>query len=226
MKRIVLTLLVLNSFSALAQTPLDEKLDSLNIPDDKVMSVISDDQLYAVNSRYSVLNKRHEVTLFGANNFNSDSHLETQEGGATYRFHMNDTVSFGLRYTQYKNTLSDAGETLHDKESLLPDTDYAHRATDLFVNFNTIYGKMRLTKKRVLYFDQYIALGYGNITLASGETKLINLDLGFSFWVGKNWSARAGLRNEFYTQKQKLETRDIHNAIGYLEVGYLFGAKA
>jgi outer membrane beta-barrel protein len=223
MKRLLATLTILTCFHVYAEDELGKKLEKLNIPDDKVSPVVSKDKLYVVNTRYSSLNKRHEVDIFGANNFTSDSHLLTRQAGMSYRFHINDKWGVGLRYTNYFNELSDAGKALFDNKSLLPDSDFAYKSTDLFVNYNTMYGKLRLSKESVIYFDQYISLGYGTVDLESGEQNMIIADLGFSFWLGQNYSIRAGLKNEFYEQRQKTENRNIHNAMGYISFGYLFG---
>ena len=43
--------------SKAVEDPLGKKLDDLRIPDDTVSSVLSEDQLYVVNTRYSSLKK-------------------------------------------------------------------------------------------------------------------------------------------------------------------------
>ena len=202
---------------------LEKKLDALNIPDDKVTTVLSEDKFYIVNTRYSSLVNRHELTLQGANNFTADSHLSTQQTALSYRYHINSTWSLGARYTRYSNKLTDAGQRLFDDKKILPDTDYAKNGQELFVNYNTIYGKLRWTQDTVVYFDQYIALGGGKVSLASGPKNLAFVDLGLSFWLGSHMSARTGFKNEFYTQTQLSGPRSIHNGIGYIEFGYLFG---
>jgi len=219
----VLGLFSFSSFSEIEKSELDQKLDTLNIPTDRVSPVVSKENLYIVNKRYSSLRRRHELTFSGAKNFNADSHLETNQLGATYRFHLNADWSFGLRHTQYNNELSSAGKQLFERREILPDSDFALKSTSGFVNYNTIYGKLRMTKNTIVYFDQYIALGYGKIDLASGETNQVNLDLGFSFWLGKNFSSRVGLNNEFYTQQKLEDETNVHNMMGYVEFGYLFG---
>ncbi len=224
-------LVIITSFIALSCTvamaeeksELEKKLDSLSIPDDKVTSVLSEDKLYIVNTRYSSLVNRHELTLAGANNFTADSHLSTQQAALAYRYHINSNWSAGLRYTRYTNELTNAGKRLFDDKKMLPDTDYALNAQEAFVNYNTIYGKLRWNENTVVYFDQYIALGGGKIKLASGKTNLAFADLGLSFWIGNHMSSRVGLKNEFYKQTQLSGSRNIHNGVGYIEFGYLFG---
>jgi len=228
MKKLLLVTLLMSSFSYAeeskpAKSDLENKLESLNIPSDKVTPVVSEEKLYAVNERYSSLNKRHEFTMFGANNFNADSHLTTTMTGATYRFHLNGKWSVGARYSEYFNKLSSAGEKLFEDQKLLPDTDYAIKSSEGFLSFNTIYGKLRFTKDTIVYFDQYISLGYGNIQLAKDETQMYSVDLGFAFWLGKHMSTRIGVKNESYTQNKVKGSQNVHNAMGYLEFGYLFG---
>ena len=94
---------------------------------------------------------------------------------------------------------------------------------ELFVNYNTIYGKLRWSEDSVVYFDQYISLGGGKVKLSSGDKNLALADIGLSFWLGNHGSARIGLKNEFYQQNQLSGSRNIHNGIGYIEFGYLFG---
>ena len=204
---------------------IEKKLDALNIPDDQVTPVLSEDKLYVVNTRYSSLVNRHELTLQGANNFNADSHLSTQQAAVAYRYHLNGNWSFGMRYTRYTNKLTDAGNKLFNNQQILTETDFALNSQEAFINFNTIYGKLRWTSDTVVYFDQYIALGAGKVKLASGSKNLIFADLGLSFWIGEHISARLGLKNEFYKQHTLFSgDRNMHNALGYLEIGYLFGS--
>ncbi|MBD64253.1 MAG: hypothetical protein CME62_03545 [Halobacteriovoraceae bacterium] len=230
MKNIIIGLIIISSSNLLfaaenkqSKSALEKQLESLNIPSDKVTPVVSEEKIYAVNARYSSLNKRFEVTMFGGNNFTGDSHIDSTNVGGTLRFHYNSRFSLGYRYTEYFNKLSEAGQTLYDSKELLPDTDYAIKSTEGFLNVNTIYGKLRFTQNTIVYFDHYVSLGYGEIALARDEVQFYNLDTGFSFWMGKHMSARVGVRNEFYIQQKLKGKENAHNAQGYLELGYLFG---
>jgi outer membrane beta-barrel protein len=216
------TILTLNTFAA---EDLEKKLELLNVPDDKVTPVLEKEKLKVVNKRYSSLTNRHEVEWYGGNNFNADSHMVTRQQGLSYRYHLNQKWSFGYRYTQYYNELSAAGEQLFKDKNILPDKDYAVKSTDIFVNYNTTYGKLRISDSRVVYFDQYIALGYGDISLANSNTNFTMIDLGLAFWLGKNFSSRVGLKNELYEQEQQGGSQTKHNAMGYISFGYLFGGE-
>lgn len=203
--------------------PLEQQLEALNLPDNQVSPVISQDKLFILNTRYSSLSNRHEVSLLGGNNFNADSHMVSQQGSLTYRYHLNPRWSVGLRHTEYYNELSAAGKKLFEEEAVLPDTDYAKSSDEIFVNYHLLYGKLRITQQTVTYFDQYFALGYGQVDLAAGKADMWVADVGLAFWIGSQWSARLGLKNEFYQQQRVTSKRSVHNANGYLEFGYLFG---
>jgi outer membrane beta-barrel protein len=93
----------------------------------------------------------------------------------------------------------------------------------LMVEYNVFYGKFRLSTDTVLYFDTFVAAGVSDVELESGNTTGGVLDVGFAFWAGKNWSARAGLKNDWYNETLVTGEELNHNMIGYLSIGYLFG---
>lgn len=218
----IFTYCLLTSYSfTVNASELDEKLDALNIPSDKVTPLLSNDDLVSVTGRYSSLNKRNEITFKGAHNFSSDSHIQTRQVGLSLRRHVNSKWSFGLAYTEYENSLTSAGKKLFDDQRILPDTDYAIKSADGFISYNTVYGKLRLTQKQIVYFDHYLAVGYGHIDLASGQNQQYTLDTGFAFWIGKHASLRFGVKSEFYRQKKLQETKNAVNTMGHVEIGYL-----
>jgi len=221
MKFLLLTAITFSSFAF--SKDLEKRLELLNVPDDRVTPVLEKEKLKIVNKRYSSLTNRHEFDWSGANNFNADSHMSTRNMALTYRYHLNQKWSFGYRYSNYYNELSDAGKQLFDDKNVIPDKDYSVKSTDVFVSYNTTYGKIRISDSRVMYFDQYIALGYGDISLANSTTNIKIVDLGLAFWLGKNFSSRVGLKNEFYDQEQQGGKQTTHNAMGYISFGYLFG---
>lgn len=223
MHKILVITLVMFSTNIIASTSLEDKLKKLSIPDDKITPLISEDKIYVVNTRYSSLTNRHELLVSGANDFMAEGHLVTKQASIAYQYHLNPKWSFGLRMTNYFNELSEAGKLLFKKNAILADTDFALKSNELFTSYNTIYGKVRFSKDRVVYFDQYISLGLGKVKLKSQEQNMGIVDLGLSFWIGKNMSFRTGLKNEFYSQQQISGEKDTHNAMGYVSFGYLFG---
>jgi outer membrane beta-barrel protein len=223
LKCIFLSLLLGTSLFAEEKTALENKLDGLLLPDDKVTPVLTKDKFYIINTRYSSLVNRHEVTLQGAHNFTADSHLDVKQAALSYRYHLNSKWSFGLRYNRYTNKLTTTGEKLLENQQIVPDQDFAYNSQEIFATYNTIYGKLRWSSDTVVYFDQYISLGAGQLELASGDVNHGLADLGLAFWIGNHFSMRVGVKNEFYNQEKRTGSEFTHNAMGYMEIGYLFG---
>ena len=220
----ILFLALFFSATAVASDSITKSLEALNIPDNQISPTISQDKIFVLNTRYSSLTNRHEASLSGGNNFTAPSHMESRSAGLTYRYHINPKWSVGLRHTEYYNDLNKSGKTLLSQKSLIPDSDFAKSSNEIFGGYNLFYGKMRMTQKTVIYFDQYVALGAGKIDLASGSTNMGLLDLGVAFWIGNHMSARIGVKNEFYQQTLiDGDQATVHNANGYVEFGYLFG---
>jgi hypothetical protein len=48
-------------------------------------------------------------------------------------------------------------------------------------------------------------------------------DIGFALWLGKNWSTRFGLKNDFFREKTQMTNDLTAHMLGHLEVGYLIG---
>ncbi|MFT6071360.1 MAG: outer membrane beta-barrel protein [Bacteriovoracaceae bacterium] len=222
-KMITLFALFLSPLAFGAETSLDKKLDDLNIPDDQVTPVLSQDNFYIVNTRYSSLINRHEIGVQGSHNLTADSHLDVKQISGSYRYHLNSKWSFGLRYNHYSNKLTQAGQRLLDDQKIVPDQDFAYNSQEIFATYNTIYGKLRWSSETVVYFDQFISVGGGQIELASGKSNHALVDLGLAFWIKKHGSMRVGVRNELYNQVKLSGENLKYNAMGYIEFGFLFG---
>ena len=65
MKKISFLILTLSLSSFASTENLEGKLNSLNVPSDKVTPLVSTEKLYIVNQRYSSLDKRFEVSFSG-----------------------------------------------------------------------------------------------------------------------------------------------------------------
>ena len=220
MKLILIAALV--SFSAIAQDrPLEAELDSLAMPTDKAMTSTATDKLVSIQSRYSPLRNRHEIDFSGGKNLNQDGHLSSNQWGGLYRYHITDRWAVGANYFKVNNELSSAGKKLVNDKGILPDRDYVKSQFDVMAEYNLFYGKMRFDMERVVYFDQYIGLGYGQVELGNSTTNATVLDIGVAFWVGSRGAVRLGLKNDFYTEKNLNGKTSVHNAVGYLALGVL-----
>lgn len=202
---------------------LDNELQSLSMPANQLPSGASEEKLYSVQSRYSPLSSRHEVSVGGAMNFTPGNLLTSQQLDLTYRFHISDRWNVGLSGSMVFNSFSATGDRLLSQEAILPDVAYAKYKADLLIGYNIFYGKFRLSMEEVLYFDLYAAIGPGFVFLDSGRQTAAVGDLGFVFWMGKKLSARIGLKDDFYNEVRRQSSGMSHNLLGHLDIGILFG---
>lgn len=201
---------------------LDDQLQSLSLPSNQPPASVSQEKLYAVQNRYSSLKWKSEFTFGGAKNFNADSFITATQLDLAYRIHLSDRFNLGLYGSKGYTSLSSAGERLMT-ESILPDTAYVKYRANMMVGFNAFYGKIRFSMDHVVYFDQYIALGGGRVFLDTIPATAISGDVGFVFWLGKSGSIRMGLRDDFYNQQRRLASSQVHDLLGHVDVGVLFG---
>lgn len=226
MKKLILLTLALSSLTAMANTPaLEQELNALAVPQDQALVNTSKDKLYTIQSRFANLNKRHEIGFVGGKNLNQDGHLDSNQFGALYRFHINDKWALGANYFKVNNELSPAGKKLVNDKGILPDRDFVKSQMDAIVEYNLFYGKMRFDMDRVVYFDQYWGVGAGQVELGNSNTTAMVLDAGFAFWLGKWGSARLGLKNDFYTEQNLNGSTSVHNMVGYFAFGMMLGGE-
>jgi outer membrane beta-barrel protein len=146
--------------------------------------------------------------------------------GGSIRFHFNDRFSLGLSGAQVYNSLTETARLLMNQEGILPDVAYAKFRSDLSVAMNTFYGKFRLSSDRVLYLDQYIALGGGVVGLNTGTTGMATFDGGLAFWVGQHGVIRLGLKDHFYREVRQLSSSMTNHWLGHVDLGWMLGGSS
>ena len=90
------------------------------------------------------------------------------------------------------------------------------------VEFNPCYGKFRWSADSVSYFDQYVALGAGQIAQNTGTDTAAVADIGLAAWLGKWGSLRLGLKDYYYAEHYRTATQNTNNLHAHLDMGYLF----
>jgi outer membrane beta-barrel protein len=218
---LLVTSLILSAEVSASQ--LESDLSSLAMPENKSPVSVTQDKLFAIQTRYAPLSNRHEVAFSLGKNFNQDGHIDSNQMGGIYRYHINDKWALGMNYFSMNNQLSSSGQKLLNDKGIIPDRDYIKSQTDVMAEYNLFYGKLRFGMDQVTYFDQYIGLGAGNVQLGRGSTTAAVLDAGIAFWLGKKGSARLGLKNDFYKEQNVNGSTNVHNMVGYFAFGYLLG---
>lgn len=79
---------------------------------------------------------------------------------------------------------------------------------------------------KTFYFDQYISLGPAYLVTNKGNFPGAVADIGISFWMGKNFTTRLGLRDYIYQQKFSSVSKLTNDLIFHLDAGFLLGKGA
>lgn len=212
---------------------LEAKLDELKLPANQAPAGVSSEHLYAVQTRYSNLSLRPEVSVGGAYNFGGSTFLKMTQLDTTLRFHITNRFDISASYSRaYNEFTSGANEllALGRGEQALVDTALVMSRKDVLIGFNAFYGKLRFSMDNVLYFDQYVAVGPGKVDYtvgASGENLSATsavADVGFVFWMGRYMSLRAGVKNELFHEKRVLSEGTAYHALGHVDLGIVFGS--
>lgn len=213
--------------SALADDSLQSKLSELAIPENQTpagMSLQTSEKLYAIQTRYSNLARRFEVSLAGARNFNSSSFINAAQFELALRYHISNRVGLVLSGAYGTNSYTSETQTLIQEQNRIPDLAYVKYRTNLLMSYNLFYGKFRLGSDSVAYFDQYIAAGPGLVMMQTGNAFSGVVDAGFAFWLGRNASVRFGVKGDIYQQKTIYTSSTALDLLGHIDIGYVFGA--
>ena len=205
------------------EVSLEKQLEGLSLPSNQIPVPVSAEQLYSVQPRYVVIDRRSEVYLGGGNNFHADGYLNSSQFDLGYRFHLNSKWSITAEGSMVFNSLSDAGNRLLALQGILPDAGYVKYRADLLAGYNLFYGKFRLSLDTVFYFDQYLALGPGWVVTSGGGSAAGVGDIGFVFWMGKRFNAQLGVKDFYYSQHRIVSTSTVNDIVGHLDFGVLLG---
>jgi len=217
---ITLILALLPPTLAVASGELENDLKSLDVQE-TVPSAVSKEKLYSIQSRNAPLKNHFEILASLGQNFTGDGFLARNQIGGEIQYHITDDWALGVGYNKVYNDFKGSADRLLQEQGVLPDVDYAKARIEGRVQYNLFYGKFRFTKDSVMYFDQYIAAGYAQNQLASGNANGPLGDAGFAFWISNWGSVHLGVKDYYYTEKAALTSGAHHNIHGYLQVGYL-----
>ncbi len=202
---------------------LEAQLDQLRLPANTLPAGLTSESVYAVQSRYSPLSRRHEVGFGFGHNLTGNGFFTMQQFEMSYRYHLNDRWSLGAAGAYGLNRLTSSGQRLLDDTGLLPDAAYVKYRGDVSATFNTFYGKLRFSPESVVYFDQYISFGPALIQTDLASAIGGALDIGFSVWMGRWGSVRFGAKGNFYNEKRRLSQAFTQHWVGHIDLSFLMG---
>lgn len=212
------------ALSAATKSTLSQEMDDLGSGD---RLAGARERMYVVQDRSVGLGGRFEVSAGAARNFNSNIYLDSYENSLLLTYHANDRFFTSLYGSYVYNELTRSGEAAWEEDGIYPNTAFVKRRYDATLGFNLIYGKARVTRDTMFYFDQYVALGGGLVEqsdgLADTRAPAVVADAGFALWFGPRLSVRLGVKDHYFEERRPLDASRVHHVLGYSTVGFLLG---
>ena len=222
MKKIIVILSAWTLLASGAETSLESQLEGLSLPENQAPVGVSSEQMYSVQTRYTPLKNRIELSLGAGYNFNPGGFVSSRQFDAMARFYLSDRWFTGLGASYVSSSLNSAGESLIENEKLPPDLAYVKERYEFVGGVNVFYGKFRLSWDNVFYFDQYLSLGPALMNLDTGPAYGMVGDLGLALWLDRSFSLRLGVKDYFFNEKRRLGEGFVHHVLGHIEMGYIF----
>ncbi len=199
---------------------------------DRVKNMDSHQKVRIVQNRLVDRNNRIELAANYAFNGGGDSYVKTQNIGARLEYHFNPRWSAGLHYQKSYNVLTPEGVNQFDSAAAaqkidpaspnrFPAVDYPLESQMATVSFYPIYGKMNLFDSGIAQFDVYLQLGFGKMSLLTGDSDLYSVGLGSGIWLTPRITTRLEVRYQQYQDLLLTDERKQNNVQGVASIGVL-----
>ncbi len=199
---------------------------------DRVKNMDSHQKVRIVQNRLVDRNNRIEIAANYAFNGGGDSYVKTQNVGARLEYHLNPRWSAGLQYQKSYNVLTPEGVNQLDAAAAaqkidpaspnrFPAVDYPLESQMATVSFYPIYGKMNLFDSGIAQFDVYLQLGFGKISLLTGDSDLYSVGMGSGIWLTPRITTRLEVRYQQYQDLLLTDERKQNNVQGVASIGVL-----
>lgn len=188
------------------------------------------EKLYVVQDRHVDLANSVEFIAGVGKDFNSNIYLKTEETSLAARYYFNNFFFAQVDGAKVSTSLTDSGDRIWRNDGIYPDASFVKSRYGGAMGFNLMYGKVRVTKNFVFYFDQFFTLGAGRIEQSNGITTTkdptLTAEAGFSFGLADWASLIVGARDTYFEEKRRTSAGKIHQVVAYSGVGVLLGGKA
>lgn len=185
------------------------------------------EKFYVVQPRRSGNSGVFDVSIGGGYNTNSDVNIRSAERMARINYHATNSLFLSIAGSQVHNQFSLSAKKRMEEDGVYPNVGFVKSRADFSIGYNLIYGKARVTKDAMFYFDQYICLGAGIINQTNTKEEVKTpagvADIGASFWFGRAVSMAIGAK-AYRFKETRLESEGIANhVVAYANLGVLLG---
>ena len=160
-------------------------------------------------------------------NATGDVNVRSTESIFRAKYHSNNHLFVALSTSQVRNQFNLSAQRRITEDGIYPDVGFVTGRSDLSFGRNFIYGKARITKDAVFFFDQYASIGAGFIEQTDTRTSVVTPalvgDLGVSFWFGGRVSLAVGAKSYLFHETRIASGSNENHVIGYGNLGMLLG---
>ena len=137
--------------------------DSLTDQMQQLSGGSSSEKFYVVHDRRSGNAGVFDISAGAGYNTNSDVNIRSSEQMARINYHATDKVFLSVAGSQVHNQFNLSAQKRMEEDGTFPNVGFVKSRVDLSIGYNLIYGKARVSKDAIFYFDQYVAIGGGVI---------------------------------------------------------------
>lgn len=157
----------------------------------------------------------------------SNIFIDSYENFASLTYHINDRFFAKAFGSRVYNEMTESGSRAWEQDGIFPNTSFITSRWDLNLGFNLVYGKARITRDGVFYFNQYFSAGAGRLDQYNGQEEstdtAFNAEAGFSLWFGQYFTMNLGVKNYNYMEHRILDQKRINHLVGFAAMGFRLG---
>lgn len=189
---------------------------------DKAQALYPEVAVNVVQKRIVSRRKRFEIAGDASYVLGGDAYLLTRNGGVVSRYHITPRWSVGGRFNASSSSLRDeAGYLSEQMPGFSPAIDYPRNQVLVVADWYPIYGKMNLYELGIAHFDVYATVGFGRITLDSGQYNTATAGGGIGVWLSQHVALRTEVRWQGYPAKRAGEDVYMNTTVMGIQLGWL-----
>ena len=171
----------------------------------KKLSVFKD--VVVLQKRYFPKTHRFSLSLKGGGVVN-DAYFISSKLGSELSFYFTERWGLFVDYAVFSNSKKQHTDRLLNDRGVLTSFVAPKSLQSAGLRWTPMYGKVAFLQRKIVYFDHYFSLGYGNIRLDTGaSTPLISLGTGQIFPLNKSVAFHWDITLKHYTTQEIVQSR-------------------
>ncbi|MCS6838943.1 MAG: outer membrane beta-barrel domain-containing protein [Bdellovibrionaceae bacterium] len=188
----------------------------------------------AIQNEFFPRSGRWELASQLSYGLGGDTYVRSHSVGFNGYYHINRYFSLGISWQKVYNFLTPEGEQSiaqaiqeyyadpSDPSRAFPEVNYLKEAGHFSFLWYPIYGKISWLSSKIIQFNSYLALGFGNLSLRFHNANSTQVGLGFSFWVTPKWTIRTEVLWHFFEARYHNQLSPMNWVLLGTQLGYIF----